>query len=278
MVPISSTNSWQERKQAYFPKFWAIPLNQIQKGHANRIFLNYCASKRRYLSMRTTPEATWITIRDTGWCQDCQNSVPSHNKPEKSKNNLYFKHKWLWNIERSLNSPFWTCKWTESEFFLAGDLCRVTDLSDFGVAQLVRSQPAEGSVQLQQLQRMAVQPLANQETWKARRQEEEGADVSLGWPCKQTERQTDEIFHWCSGSCLLHFMATICECLFVCAGFAHHMIHAHPLYTQRGSREQTPNSKDVRHSRVFSILDLQMDRESAFPTFMEKLDTLSTFI
>ncbi len=57
--------------------------------------------------------------------------------------------------------------------------CRVTDLSEFGVTQLVSTQPAEGPVQLEQLQAVAVQPPANQETREARRQEEQGADVSL---------------------------------------------------------------------------------------------------
>ncbi len=59
------------------------------------------------------------------------------------------------------------------------DSCRVTDLFDFGVTQLVRAQPAKGPVQLKQLQGVAIQPPANQETWEMRRQEEQWADVSL---------------------------------------------------------------------------------------------------
>lgn len=43
----------------------------------------------------------------------------------------------------------------------------------------MRPQPAEGPVQLEQLQAMPVEPPANQETREARRQEEQGADVSL---------------------------------------------------------------------------------------------------
>lgn len=87
----------------------------------------------------------------------------------------------------------------------------ITSLSELIVIQLMSSQPAECSVLLEQLQGMIVQPPANQEPWKARRQEEQGADVS-------------------------------------------HLIHTHPSYTQRASREQAPNGKDVRHLRVFSTL------------------------
>lgn len=54
---------------------------------------------------------------------------------------------------------------------------RVTSLSEFRVAELVRAQPAQGAVQLQQLQGVAVQSPANQETREAGRQEEQGADV-----------------------------------------------------------------------------------------------------
>lgn len=57
--------------------------------------------------------------------------------------------------------------------------CSITDLSEFGVTQLVRAQPAERPVQLEQLQGVVVQPPANQESREARRQEEQGADVSL---------------------------------------------------------------------------------------------------
>lgn len=63
---------------------------------------------------------------------------------------------------------------------------RATDLSELIVIQLMSSQPAECSVLLEQLQGMIVQPPANQEPWKARRQEEQGADVSL---IGRTERQ-----------------------------------------------------------------------------------------
>lgn len=49
---------------------------------------------------------------------------------------------------------------------------------EFRVTQLVSAQPAEGAVQPEQLQGVAVQPMANQETREARRQEEQGADVS----------------------------------------------------------------------------------------------------
>lgn len=55
----------------------------------------------------------------------------------------------------------------------------MTDLPEFSVTELVRAQPAEGSVQLQQLQAVAVQPPADEETREARRQEEQGADVPL---------------------------------------------------------------------------------------------------
>lgn len=43
----------------------------------------------------------------------------------------------------------------------------------------MRAQSAEGSIQLEQLQGVAVQSPANQEPRETRRQEEEGADVSL---------------------------------------------------------------------------------------------------
>lgn len=58
-------------------------------------------------------------------------------------------------------------------------LSRVTDLSEFRVTQLVDTQPAEGPVQLEQLQAVVAEPLTNQETREAGRQEEQRADVSL---------------------------------------------------------------------------------------------------
>lgn len=57
--------------------------------------------------------------------------------------------------------------------------CAVADLSEFRVAQLMRAKSAEGPIQLEQLQGMAVESPANQETREARRQEEQGADMSL---------------------------------------------------------------------------------------------------
>lgn len=51
--------------------------------------------------------------------------------------------------------------------------------------------------------------------------------------------------------------------------FTDHLIHAHPLYTQRGSREQAPNGKDFRHFRLFSTLHLKMHRKTVHLTFME---------
>lgn len=47
----------------------------------------------------------------------------------------------------------------------------------------MRAQLAESPVQLEQLQGVAVQPAANQETREVGSQEEERADVSL-WPLK----------------------------------------------------------------------------------------------
>lgn len=59
------------------------------------------------------------------------------------------------------------------------------DLSDLGVAQLVRAQLGQSPVQLEQLQAVAAEPLANQEGRQARRQEEQRADVSLRQDRKQ---------------------------------------------------------------------------------------------
>lgn len=56
---------------------------------------------------------------------------------------------------------------------------RVADLSDLWVSQLRRAKSGESPVQLEQLQRMAVQPPADQEPREARRQEEQGTYVSL---------------------------------------------------------------------------------------------------
>lgn len=53
------------------------------------------------------------------------------------------------------------------------------DLSEFRVIQLVNAQSTEAPVQLEQLQPMAAQPLANQEAGEPWRQEEQRADVSL---------------------------------------------------------------------------------------------------
>lgn len=64
--------------------------------------------------------------------------------------------------------------------FMAGDDEKpCTDLSEFRFSQLMRAQPPEGSVQLEQLQGVAVEPTTDQETREARRQEEQRADVSL---------------------------------------------------------------------------------------------------
>lgn len=60
-----------------------------------------------------------------------------------------------------------------------GKACRVTDLSEFRVTELMKAQPDQGPVQLEQLQGVAVQPPANQEAREVRGQEEQGADVSL---------------------------------------------------------------------------------------------------
>lgn len=56
---------------------------------------------------------------------------------------------------------------------------RVADLSDLRVSQLRRAKSGQSPVQLEQLQRVAVQPPAEQERREARRQEEQGAYVSL---------------------------------------------------------------------------------------------------
>lgn len=52
-------------------------------------------------------------------------------------------------------------------------------MSEFGVSQLVSAEAAEGAVQLEQLQGVAPQTMANEETREARREEEQRADVSL---------------------------------------------------------------------------------------------------
>lgn len=146
------------------------------------------------------------------------------------------------SIERcSSNKYVWTaeCETLKS--------CWVADLSDFWVTQLMRAQLGQSAVQLEELQCMAVQPPANQESGEARRQEEERADTSLHWP--QTDRRrggngfkTAFIFHCVTSGELF---------------FTDHLIHAHPLYTQRGSREQAPNGKDFRPLGVFSTLHLK---------------------
>lgn len=56
---------------------------------------------------------------------------------------------------------------------------RAADLSDLRVGQLRRAEPGQGPVQLEQLQRVAAEAPAHQEPREARRQEEQGADVSL---------------------------------------------------------------------------------------------------
>lgn len=65
---------------------------------------------------------------------------------------------------------------------------------EFRVTQLVSAQPAEGAVQPEQLQGVAVQPMANQETREARRQEEQGADVSLVEEKKDRRAKFTELF------------------------------------------------------------------------------------
>lgn len=64
-------------------------------------------------------------------------------------------------------------------------------MSEFGVTQLVSAQSAEGAVQLEQLQGVAVQPPANQETRQTRRQEEQGTDMSL-----VEDRQKSTKMYW----------------------------------------------------------------------------------
>lgn len=58
-------------------------------------------------------------------------------------------------------------------------LSGATDLFELGVGELVRAQPAQRPVQLQQLQGVAVEPPTHQETGQSRRQEEQRADVPL---------------------------------------------------------------------------------------------------
>lgn len=55
----------------------------------------------------------------------------------------------------------------------------VTNLPELRVTELVHAQPAEGPVQLQQLQGVPVQSTTDQETREAWRQEQQMADVSL---------------------------------------------------------------------------------------------------
>lgn len=83
------------------------------------------------------------------------------------------------------------------------------------------------------------------------------------WPYRETE----EIFKRYSTS-PVHFMSM--QLVFLCTDFTDHLIHTHPSYTQRASREQAPNGKDVRHLRVFSTLHLEM-QESQFIYYAKAL-------
>lgn len=75
------------------------------------------------------------------------------------------------------------------------------DLSEFRVTQLVRPQPAEGPVQHEELQGVAVESPTDQETREVWCQEEQWADVSL---IGHKDRE-----EWClDSSSLLHFMCT----------------------------------------------------------------------
>lgn len=75
--------------------------------------------------------------------------------------------------------------------------------------------------------------------------------------------QTEDVFKWCSGSTKL-FAFRVNRMAFSeeRRGFTNHLIHAHSLYTQRGSRKQAPNGKDFWHLRGFSTLHLKIHKVS----------------
>lgn len=107
--------------------------------------------------------------------------------------------------------------------------------------------------------------------WPIRNPGRRGVRKSRGLTCLCVGHEDRQkfIFWWRSGSrSLLHFTLTtwVCEKR---RAFTDHLSHVHPLYIQRGPREQTPDGKDFRHFRVFSTLHLKMHRKSVYPTFKE---------
>lgn len=124
---------------------------------------------------------------------------------------------------------------------------RPADLSDFQVAQLTGVQPVQSPVQLEQLQGMAAQPLANQESREAGRQEEQRADVSLRRPWRRTRRRV-----------LVEIRFKQCF-----TKFTDHLSHVH-RHVQGGPREQTPDGQDFTHFRVFSTLHLKIHRSVSY--------------
>lgn len=62
-------------------------------------------------------------------------------------------------------------------------------MSEFRVTELMKTQSAEGAVQLEQFQTMTVQPPANQEARETRSQEKQWADMSLVSRMKMEEHK-----------------------------------------------------------------------------------------
>lgn len=85
---------------------------------------------------------------------------------------------------------YWNIKW---KCFVVWNGKAKTDLSEFRLIQLMEAQSAEGSIQLEQLQAMGVQPLAHQEAREVGRQEEQGAYVPL---VKHNQTRTEKRLFW----------------------------------------------------------------------------------
>lgn len=88
----------------------------------------------------------------------------------------------------------------------------------------MRPQPAEGPVQLEQLQGVAVQPPTDQETWEVWRQEEQWADVSLIGHKDRQRRDGLVVFGLIKPFVFVHNVSEEQR------SFTDHVIHTYPPY------------------------------------------------